>query len=160
MKNYLAPSAKYPVKLWNFFSSVMEDSDMAVTTNSLENINLKLKRHLGHGYLSAKNAYRKLKSFQEDQISLYTSCICNNKMNKIKPKTLEREENLIMHLENFCSLDKNDQINNLDYFATEIGCYASEYNADHFDKVPNLTLNEIQEAEGYSFLSLKDILSH
>ena len=75
VKNYLAPSAKYPFKLWNFFSSVMEDSDMAVTTNSLENINLKLKRHLGHGYLSAKNAYRKLKSFQEDQISLYTSCI-------------------------------------------------------------------------------------
>ena len=38
--------------------------------------------------------------------------------------------------ENFCSLDKNDQISNLDYFATEIGCHASEYNADHFDKVP------------------------
>ena len=80
-------------------------------------------------------------------------------MNKIKPKTLEREENLIMHLENFCSLDKNDQINNLDYFATEIGCYASEYNADHFDKVPNLTLNEIQEAEGYSFLRICSLRS-
>ena len=62
-------------------------------------------------------------------------------MNKIKPKTLEREENLIMHLQNFSSLNKNDQINNLDYFATEIGCYASEYNADHFDKILNLTLN-------------------
>ena len=81
-------------------------------------------------------------------------------MNKIKPKTIEREQNLLMHLENFCSLDKNDQINNLDYFATEIGCYASEYNANHFDKVPNLTLNEIQESEGHSFLSLKDISSH
>ena len=132
------------------FSSVMEDSDMAVTTNSLENINLKLKRHLGHGFLSAKN-------FQEDQISLYTSCISNNKMNKIKPKTLEREENLIMYLQNFSSLNKNDQINN---FATEIGCYASEYNATSFSKVPNLTLSEIQESEADSFLNLKDILSH
>ena len=69
----MTPSAKYPFKLWNYFDSVTEDLDMAVTTNSLENINLKLKRNLGHGYLSAKNAYRKLKSFQEDQISLYTS---------------------------------------------------------------------------------------
>ena len=157
---YLAQSAKYSFKLWNFFSSDVEDSDMAVTTNCLENINLKLKRHLGHGYLSAKNAYRKLKSFQEDQISLYTSCICNNKMNKIKRKTLEREENLIMNLQNFCSLNKNDQINNLDYFATEIGCYASEYNATSFSKVPNLTLSEIQESKADSFLNLKDILSH
>ena len=132
---------------------------MEVTTNSLENINLKLKRHLGHGYLSEKNAYRKLKSFQEAQIALYTSCICNNGMNKIKPKTLEREENLIMRLENYCDLDKIDQINNLDYFATEIGCYASDYNADYFGKAPNLTLNEVQEHEGDSFLSLKDILS-
>ena len=81
-------------------------------------------------------------------------------MNKIKPKTLEREENLIMNLQNFCSLNKNDQINNLDYFATEIGCYASEYNLTSFSKVPNLTLSEIQESEADSFLNLKDILSH
>ena len=71
VKYYLAPSAKFPFRIWNYFSSITEDVDMAVTTNSLENVNLKLKRHLGHGYLSEKNAYRKLKSFQEAQIALY-----------------------------------------------------------------------------------------
>ena len=71
---------------------------MAVTTNSFENINLMLKKYLGHGFLSERNAFRKLKAFHEDQIALYTSCIRNNKMNKIKAKTLKREEILLFHL--------------------------------------------------------------
>ena len=78
---------------------------------------------MGHGYLSSKNAFRKLKSFHEDQISLYTTQICQNKMNKIKPKTLKREKLLLEHLQKFYSLEKADQILNLDYFATEIGYY-------------------------------------
>ena len=137
VKFYLADSAKFPFSTWNYYHSISHDIDMAVTTNSLENINLKLKRHLGHGYLSSKNAFRKLKSFHEDQISLYTTQICQNKMNKIKPKTLKREKLLLEHLQKFYSLEKADQILNLDYFATEIGCYTSDNNVDYFDKVPS-----------------------
>ena len=37
---------------------------MGVTTNPLENINLKLKSKMGHGYLTQKSAFRKLKGFE------------------------------------------------------------------------------------------------
>ena len=94
-------------------------------------------------------------SFPEAQIALYTSLICNNPMDKIKP-TLERKVNLKMHLENYCDFAKLDQINNLDCFATAFGRCASDYNANYFGKVPNLTLCEVQGHEGDSFLSLKD----
>ena len=67
VKNYLASSAKYPFKLWNYFDSVTEDLDMAVTTNSLENINLKPKMHLGHGYLSAKMLTESLRVFRKSR---------------------------------------------------------------------------------------------
>ena len=143
VKFYLADTAKFPHSQWNYYHSISQDIDLAVTTNSLENLNLKLKRHLGHGFLSSKNALRKLKSFQEDQISLYTTNIVHNKMNKIKPKTLRREKELLEQLQNFYSLEKADQIQNLDYFATQIGCYTCDYNAEYFDKVPSPTLTRL-----------------
>ena len=106
---------------------------MEVNTNSLENINLKIKRHLGHGYLIEKMLTESL-SFPKAQIVLCTSFICNNPMDKIKP-TLERKVNLKMHLENYCDFAKLDQINNLDCFATKFGRCASDYNANYFGKV-------------------------
>ena len=57
---------------------------MGVTTNPLENINLKLKSKIGHGYLTQKSAFKKLKAFEEDEICLYTSNVAHNKMPIIK----------------------------------------------------------------------------
>ena len=103
---------------------------------------------------------RKLKSFHEQQISLYTTSICQNKMNKIKPKTLKREKELLEQLQKFFSLEKADQIQNLDYFAVQIGCYTSDLNSEYFDKVPSPSLSEIQDSEKDSFLSMRDILTY
>ena len=73
---------------------------------------------------------------------------------KIKPKTLKREKELLEQLQKFYSLEKANQIQNLDYFATQIGCYTCDYNAEYFDKVPRPTLSEIQDSEKESFLSI------
>ena len=89
---------------------------MGVTTNPLENINLKLKSKMGHGYLTQKSAFRKLKDFE------------------IKAKTLRREQKLMEHLNKFNNLKKEDQILNIGYFAVEIGCYASDLVAKSYDK--------------------------
>ena len=70
---------------------------MDITTNPLENINLKLKSKMGHGYLTQKSAFKKLKAFEEDEICLYTSNVAQNKMPKIKAKTLRREKMLMKH---------------------------------------------------------------
>ena len=49
---------------------IIQNGDMGVTTNPLENINLKLKSKMGHGYLTQKSVFRKLKHFEEEEISL------------------------------------------------------------------------------------------
>ena len=123
---------------------------MGVTTNPLENINLKLKSKMGHGYLTQKSAFRKLKGFEEDEICLYTSNVAQNKMPKIKAKTLRREQKLMEHLNKFNNLKKEDQILNIDYFAVEIGCYASDLDAKSYEKLPPPELNEIEENESDS----------
>ena len=134
---------------WNYHESI-QNGDLGVTTNPLENINLKLKSKMGHGYLTQKSAFKKLKSFQEDEICLYTSHVSQNKMPKIKAKTLRREKMLMEHLNKFNNLKKQDQILNIDYFAVEIGCYASDLDAKSFEKVPPPELCEIEENESDS----------
>ncbi len=69
---------------------------MGVTTNPLEKINLKLKSKMGHGYLTQKSTFKKLKAFEEDEICLYTSNVAQNKMPKIKAKTLRREKIVVV----------------------------------------------------------------
>ena len=123
---------------------------MGITTNPLENINLKLKSKMGHGYLTQKSAFKKLKAFQEDEICLYTSNVAHNKMPKIKAKTLRREKMLMEHFNKFNNLKKESQILNIDYFAVELGCYASDLDAKDYERVPAPELNEIEENESDS----------
>ena len=118
---------------------------MGITTNPLENINLKLKSKMGHGYLTQKSAFKKLKAFEEDEICLYTSNVAQNKMPKIKAKTLRREKMLMEHFNKFNNLKKESQILNIDYFAVELGCYASDLDAKDYQKVPLPELSEIDE---------------
>jgi len=92
----------------------------------------------------------KLKAFEEDEICLYTSNVAQNKMPKIKAKTLRREKMLMEHLTKFNNLKKDDQILNIDYFAVELGCYASDLDAKSYEKVPPPELSEIEENESDS----------
>ena len=52
---------------------------------------------------------------------------------------------LMEHFNKFNNLKKEDQILNIDYFAVELGCYASDLDAK--EKVPAPELNEIEENE-------------
>ena len=128
---------------WNYHDSI-QNGDMGITTNPLENINLKLKSKMGHGYLTQKSAFKKLKAFEEDEKCLYTSNVAQNKMPKIKAKTLRREEMLMKHFNKFNNLKKESQILNIDYFAVELGCYASDLDAKDYQKVPLPELSEIE----------------
>ena len=84
-------------------------------------------------------------------------------MNKIKPKYLNREKNLIEALESFENLSQEHQILNLGYYCIEFGCYTSELDAvdfgKDFQKIPEPDLEEIQDIESASFLSFREILS-
>ena len=96
------------------------------------------------------------------QITLYTQCVVNNRMPKIRLKYLNRETNLIKCLEAFENLSHEDQIINLEYYYIEFGCYTSELDAvsfgKEFQKVPEPDLDEIQEIESASFLSFNETL--
>ena len=65
---------QYLYKIWSW--------SWYMINNALENVNLKLKKLVGSGFLSEKNAYRKVKEFHEDQIALYTQCVVRIQMNK------------------------------------------------------------------------------
>ena len=69
LKNYLLEHSKISFEQWNYHE-LIQDGDMGVTTNPLEN---PLKSKMGHGYLTQKSAFRKLKDFEEQEIYLYTS---------------------------------------------------------------------------------------
>ena len=131
-----------------------------MVTNALENVNLKLKKLVGSGFLSEKNAYRKVKEFHEDQIALYTQCVVCNQMNKVKLKYLNREKGLIECLEKFEDQSLEDKILSLEYHCIELGCYTSELDAADFGKIPNPELEEIQEIESASFLSFREVLCY
>ena len=75
-------------------TDILSWGDFCLTTNSLENLNGKLKAKVGLGYLSRPNAYKKLKEFHRYYITQYTAKVVNNKMPKIKKKYLEREKKL------------------------------------------------------------------
>ena len=81
------------------------------------------------------------------RLSHHVTHMNHNKMPKIKAKTLRREKMLLEHFNKFNNLKKEDQILNIDYFAVELGCYASDLDAKDYEKVPPPELNEIEENE-------------
>ena len=68
------------------------------TTNSIENVNLRLKKFLGQGFITEQTAVFKLKTFHTEMICSYTECIVNNRMNKMRRKRIEREKKLLAKL--------------------------------------------------------------
>ena len=82
VKIYLSENAKFPHRIWNYHYTILNE----------------------HDRMSRQNALKKVKEFHVDQIALYTQNVVGNKMNKIKPKYLNRE-----------NLSQEDQILNLEY---------------------------------------------
>ena len=58
-KNYLNETCRFPHSWWNYHEA-LSGGDFCLTTNSLENLNGKLKTKVGVGYLSRAKAYKKL----------------------------------------------------------------------------------------------------
>ena len=58
LNKYLLQDSKFSFHQWNYNDSI-QNGDMGITTNPLENNNLKLKSKMGHGYLAQKSAFKK-----------------------------------------------------------------------------------------------------
>ena len=57
-----------------------------------------------------------------------------------------RKKKVILdHYSNLSSLQKTDQIANLEYLCIQMGCHTSTLDAEYFGKVPSPTLKEIQD---------------
>ena len=158
-RNYLNSNARFPHSWWNYHE-VLSDSDFCLTTNSLENLNGKLKLKVGHGYCSRKKAYKTLKTFHSEYLCQYTGKVVQNKMPKIKKIYLDREAKLKELLDKFYDLTFEDQMSNLEYFCTEFGLYTSDNEASDFGKVPEPSLSEIQEVLSDSILSFTEVLNY
>ena len=93
-------------------------------------------------------------------ITQYTAQVVNNRMNRIKPKYLRREKELLEKFQEFHSLPFSDQMTSLEYYCTDFGLYTSEQVASDFGKVPDPSLNEIQEAQSESILSFREVMNY
>ena len=51
-KNYFLDGSKFPPSMWSYFAQVSDFSDMETSTNSIERINLKLKRACPTGQIT------------------------------------------------------------------------------------------------------------
>ena len=91
---------------------------------------------------------------------LYTAKVVHNRMPKIKPEYLKREQNLKEKFEEFHSLSFEHLMNNLQYFCIEFGIYSSDYDASSFGNVMVPTLTEIQEAQSSLILSFREVLNY
>ena len=86
--NSFVQMEKYEIKsdlryqtVMNYHDHTLSDGDISnTTTNSLENVNLQLKKFLGIGFLSKKTALVKLKSFHTEMICKYTEPVVGNKL--------------------------------------------------------------------------------
>ena len=152
-------SRRFPHYWWNYHEALSQ-SDYCVTTNCLENLNLRLKTKVGVGYLSRKKAYKILKDFHLEFISKYIAKVIKNKMPLIKPKYRDREIKLKELLHEFHDLTFEDQMSKLEFYCTEFGLYTSDQEASDYGKVPEPSLLEIQEVQSASFLSFREILNY
>ena len=147
-KNYLnAENCRFPHYWWNYHEALSQ-SDYCITTNCLENLNLRLKTKVGVGYCSRNKAYKTLKDFHLEFISKYTAKVVKNKMPLIK-KYRDREIELKELLHEFHDLTFEDQMSKLEFYCTEFGLYTSDQR-----------LSEVQEVQSASFLSFREILNY
>ena len=157
--NYLNENCRFPHSWWNYHGSLSQ-SDFCLTTNSLENLNGRLKTKVGVGYLSRAKAYKKLKEFHVEYISKYTAQVTKNRMPLIRKKYLDREKKLKELLNEFHDLTFEDQMSKLEFYCTQFGLYTSDKEASDFGKVPEPSLSEIQEFQSASFLSFREVLNY
>ena len=153
------------IKVFNFSKisnnlGIRSESSHCVTTNCLENLNLRLKTKVGVGYLSRKKAYKILKEFHLEFISKYIAKVIKNKMPLIKPKYRNREIKLKELLHEFHDLTFEDQMSKLEFYCTEFGLYTSDQEASDYGKLPEPSLSEVQEVQSVSFLSFREILNY
>ena len=161
-RNYYGPSALYPLKHWNYSKVISMDENLSgVTTNQIENLNLRLKAFVGMGYLSEENAYLKLKKFHTRQVALYTQKVVHNKMDLIKKCQRDREKNLLNMLNQFDSLTTEQKLANLEYFLLEFGTYTSEkLSAAFFDKTPQPDIKDLLSNSFNTDFDLSELFSH
>ena len=161
-RNYLGPSALYPLKTWNYSKVISMDENLSgVTTNQIENLNLRLKAFVGMGYLSEQNAYLKLKKFHTRQVALYIQKVVHDKMDLVKKCQRDREQYLIDRLNQFGSLNSEQKIANLEYFLLEFGTYTSEkLSAAFFDKTPQPDIKDLLSNSLNTDFDLSELFSH
>ena len=69
----------------------------------------------------------------------------------IRKKYLDREKKLKKLLDEFHDLTFEDQMSKLEFYCTEFGLYTSDQALSDFDKVPEPSPSDVQEARSASF---------
>ena len=120
-KFYFSDNAPFSPGFYPYFDLITETGNFSTSTNALESINRQLKRASGSGFLSFSKSCRVLRDFKTNYLLLHEDRVSNDNLNRRKKSTLIREQQLETILEDFSSLNPEQQLNSVIKFSYKIG---------------------------------------
>ena len=154
-KNYVLPSAKFPPSMWSYHAQVSDFSDMETSTNSIERINLKLKRACPTGQISFHRACKILFEFKVEFLSQLTHKFDNFQFNLKRPKQIENEtcvKNIVQEFTDLplqCQSDTETLVN----FCKKFALYNDDFSEESENVSDSINYHENSEHFVPSFLA-------
>ena len=138
-KNYFSPNAKFPPSMWSYHAQVSDFSDMETSTNSIERINLKLKRACPTGQISFHRACKILFEFKVEYLAQLIHKMDNFNFNLKRPKQIQNEtciKNLVQEFTNL-SLECQSDIETLVNLCKKFALYNED--VGYFEESENVS---------------------
>ena len=145
VKFYFSESSPFNPGNFNYYNSIISEGYMTSSTNCLESLNRRLKEKSGQGFLSFNKACSVIKEFKVHYIQAHEKNIVNDRFNKRKKTTIDRENHLSKILNTFYDLDYDTQKESTVTTAFEIGNISSLIRASN--SVFNSTINAVVTSE-------------
>ena len=145
VKFYFSESSPFNPGNFNYYNSIISEGYMTSSTNCLESLNRRLKEKSGQGFLSFNKACSVIKEFKVHYIQAHEENIVNDRLNKRKKTTIDRENHLSKILNTFYDLDYDTQKESTVTTAFEIGNISSLIRASN--SVFNSTINAVVTSE-------------
>ena len=127
-KNYFLDGSKFPPSMWSYFAQVSDFSDMETSTNSIERINLKLKRTCPTGQITFHRACRILFEFKVEFLAQLIHKMDNFNFNLKRPKQIQNETCIKKLVQEFTelSLDRQRDISLLVNYCEKFALYNND----------------------------------
>ena len=120
-KVYYSETSQFGFKNFDYFTKITKNNEFNTSTNSIENINLQLKKKSGSGPLPFGRALRVVKEFKCDFLVKLEEAVTNDNLNRRRSSTVTREQKIKMMLDEYAKKYLNGQLESAVELAFQIG---------------------------------------